>query len=94
MNDSLFQINPEPLQRMVSEAVTKAVSESLDRMAAIQQAKPKSELLSRAETAKMLKITLPTLSDWTKRKLIKAYTIGGRIYYKSDEIEKSLTQIP
>lgn len=93
MNDLLFQINLEPLQNMVSEAVTKAVTESLERMGATQHLKPASTLLTRKEASRMLKITLPTLSDWTKRKFISSYTIGGRIYYKSDEIEKSLRRI-
>lgn len=94
MNDSLFQINLEPLERVVHEAASRAISEALKGFSGMQQAKAVPELLTRQEAAKKLKITLPTLSDWTKRKLLKSYTIGGRIYYKSEELEKALTQIP
>ncbi|SRX73353.1 helix-turn-helix domain-containing protein [Aequorivita antarctica] len=53
----------------------------------------KVELLSRKETAKFLNITLVTLHNWTKSKLIKPYYKGRRVYYKKCEIVASLTSI-
>ena len=93
MSDSIFQLNLEPLERIIQEATSRAVSEALKRFSPPQD-KPVQELLTRQEACKKLKITLPTLSDWTKRKYLKSYTIGGRIYYKSDELNRALTQIP
>jgi len=52
-----------------------------------------SEYLSRKEVAKLLKITLPTLHDWTKQGWLKAYKMGTRVLYKQDEIEASLHQL-
>jgi excisionase family DNA binding protein len=49
--------------------------------------------LTRKETAEKLKISLPTLNDWSKRGLLKSYTIGGRVLYKANEIEQSLHQV-
>ena len=49
--------------------------------------------LSRVEVAKLLKITLPTLNEWSKVGLLKAYKIGNRVLYKQAEIEDSLTKI-
>ncbi|SFE98711.1 helix-turn-helix domain-containing protein [Sunxiuqinia elliptica] len=49
--------------------------------------------LSRIETAKILKVSLPTLNEWTKQGIISAYRIGNRILYKPDEIEESLKQV-
>ena len=46
--------------------------------------------LSRVEVAKMLKISLPTLNDWTKLGWLSSYKISNRVLYRSDEVEASL----
>lgn len=48
------------------------------------------ELLTRTETAKILKVELTTLWSWTKKGKITAYGIGNRVYYKKGEIMKAL----
>lgn len=59
-----------------------------------RQVEPKPEKFhTRKEVAKQLKISLPTLNDWSKRGLIKSYMIGGRVLYKANEIEQSLNQV-
>ncbi len=50
-------------------------------------------LYSREATADMLCVSLPTLNDWTKRGVIRAYRIGGRVLYKLEDINESLTEI-
>lgn len=46
--------------------------------------------LTRAEVASMLKISLPTLSDYTKYGWLTSYKIANRVLYRSDEVEASL----
>jgi excisionase family DNA binding protein len=53
-----------------------------------------SGYLSRKEVAKLLKITLPTLHDWTKLGYLKAYKIGTRVLYKESEVIKTLENVP
>jgi len=48
------------------------------------------ELLTREETAMMLKTSYTTLWDWTKKEKLIAYRLGNRIYYKRGEIMKAL----
>lgn len=50
-------------------------------------------LLSRKETAALLRISLPTLSDWTKKGLIKSYCIGRKVFYKDNEVNSALAEI-
>lgn len=45
---------------------------------------------TRAETAKRLHITLPTLNKFTKLGLIKSHTIGTRVLYEEMDILKAL----
>ncbi|MEO6303779.1 MAG: helix-turn-helix domain-containing protein, partial [Bacteroidia bacterium] len=49
--------------------------------------KYEDKLLSRKEIAKYLKISLPTLNDWTKKGLVSSYRIGSRILYKKSEVD-------
>ncbi|WP_228850795.1 helix-turn-helix domain-containing protein [Aegicerativicinus sediminis] len=49
--------------------------------------------LTRHEVTKLLKISLATLHNWTNKGYLKAYQIGGRVYYKHSEIESSLTEL-
>ena len=48
--------------------------------------------LSRAEVATLLKISLPTLHEWTKLKVLQSYKIGNRVLYKYEEVEKAVVQ--
>lgn len=47
---------------------------------------PQPEYLTRKETAAKLKISLPTLGEYTKQNLIKSYRVGVRVLYKQCEI--------
>lgn len=49
-----------------------------------------NDLLSRAETSKMLKISLVKLWQLTKDKVIPVYKIGSKVMYKRTEIEQFL----
>ena len=50
-------------------------------------------ILSRLETAKLLKINLTSLWKHTKSGKLKSYGIGNRVFYKKEEVLKSLTRI-
>ena len=44
-------------------------------------------LLTRKEVAKLLRISLPTLHDWTNKDIIQSYSLGlNRRRYKRDEV--------
>lgn len=65
-----------------------------EKVGAIQHpaTKNQSNLISRKEVAALLKISLPTLHDWTKSGLLTSYRIGSRVLYKLSEVELSITQ--
>jgi hypothetical protein len=45
--------------------------------------------LTRGEVAKLLRISLKTLDEYSKRGILKRYTVGSSIRYKSGEVQKS-----
>lgn len=54
------------------------------------EASKNKELMTRKEAANMLSVSLTTLRSWTVQKIIKSYKLGGRIYYKRNEILESM----
>jgi excisionase family DNA binding protein len=53
----------------------------------------KTEFLSRKEVSILLKITFPTLNEWTKQGLLTSYKIGNRVLYKTEEVHSSITSL-
>jgi hypothetical protein len=55
---------------------------------------PKEEgYRTRKETAEMLKISLPTLNEYTKKRILTGYRVGVRVLYKQSEIELALVKM-
>lgn len=80
-------ISVEELTEIITE---KLVDKIETRIAMLISKQNDEELLTRTETAKILKVELTTLWSWTKKGKITAYGIGNRVYYKRGEIMKSL----
>ena len=51
------------------------------------------EYLTRKETANLLKISLPTLHNYSKQGLIKSHRVLNQIRYKKSEVESSIKEI-
>ena len=49
-------------------------------------AKEPEDFLSRMEVAKLLKISLTTVHDWSNKKILKPYKYGNRTYFSRKEI--------
>ena len=58
----------------------------------MNQTKSKS-ILTRKEAAELLSVSLTTLKTWSDQKIIKAYKLGGRIYYKEKELLNALQSV-
>jgi hypothetical protein len=55
--------------------------------------KKHSVYLTRLDATKLLKISLPSLTEYTKKGWLQSYKIGNRILYKYDEVEKSIEKL-
>lgn len=87
MEQILIQaINLEELLDKIGELIEKKLS-------ARPPDKIDVEHLSRLEVSELLKISLPTLNEWTKLGWLKSYKIGNRVLYKSKEVEESLQKV-
>ncbi len=70
--------------------ITKIVQLALAQQQSTEQPVLSNQYLTRKEVCAMLRISLPTLHQWTKDSLIKSYRLGNKVYYKSLDIEKSM----
>ena len=61
------------------------IREIVDSSKQTEQQEPEV-LLTRQETADMLKITLPTLNNWTKAGVLTPRYLGRRVYYRKSDI--------
>lgn len=74
------------------DTIEKAITRLADSITNTPQPTAPAEYISRKEAAKLLRVTLPTIVDWTNKKLLTAYKIGRRVYYKPAEISAALIQ--
>jgi hypothetical protein len=68
--------------------INKSISNALEhyRIEKTEVATTEDEYLSRKDTARILKVSLTTLSDWTKKGIINPFYHNTRIRFKKSEI--------
>ena len=83
-------ITVNDLKEIVNEAVVRA---NLNLKSEKSQQTSIEQYLSRSEVAKLLKISLVTLGEWSKIGYIKSYRIGNRVLYCPDDVKSSLKEV-
>lgn len=84
-----------PLNFPVNEVADALLERLLPHLLAINLTHPlpEEENLTRKATAARLKVSLPTLNEYTKKGLITAHRFGARVMYKSTDVNAALTEI-
>lgn len=90
MQQILFQgINVSDFKELISEVI----EEKLKLIPRQELLEKKTVYLNRVEVAELLKISLPTLNNWSKSGIIQAYRIGNRVLYKPEEIDQAVKSV-
>jgi excisionase family DNA binding protein len=85
----LFPIQLSELEMLINRAVEKTIQQAVEKAIEKKLApKPSDELITREEAAELLRVTLPTLHNWTKAGRLPFYKIASRVRYKRADIEK------
>ena len=71
----------------------KVIQEELGALKKELEPKQPNSYLTRKEVAKMLKIDLSSVHNWSKRGILKPHQIGNRVYYKLSEVENSIVEL-
>lgn len=86
----------QTIQFTLPESLTNELRALKDELQEIKnnfKPKEQSVYLSRNDVAEMLQIDISSVHNWTKKGIIQAYQIGGRVYYKRKEIEAAIVQL-
>jgi excisionase family DNA binding protein len=90
MNSIILQgINTEDLKNLLREVI----EEKLKKESKLKESEKGLAYLNRFEVSKVLRISLPTLNNWSKAGTLQSYRIGNRILYKADEIEQAVQTV-
>lgn len=90
MNEILLNgINVEELLERIGQLIDRKLKQS----STFSTLPYTSQYITRSEVAALLKISLPTLNDWTKQGWLLSYKIGNRVLYKPDEVEKAIAKV-
>lgn len=83
------------LQNLSSDDLKKLISDLLDeKLTGFKpQQKQATEYLTREDVSKLLKISLPTVTEYTKTGKLNGLRMGRRVLFRKEEIEQSLTAI-
>jgi hypothetical protein len=89
MNSIILQgINTDDLKKIFREVLEETRQESKPK-----ESGKRPVYLNRFEVVELLKISLPTLNNWSKSGIVQSYRIGNRILYKASEIEDAIHSV-
>ena len=88
MNDLVIHMTRQDLRNEL-----KQFAETIRENTSEKETTKQPEYLTRKETALKFHISLVTLNRLTKDGTLKSYRIGGRVLYKSNEINQALTEM-
>jgi excisionase family DNA binding protein len=83
----LNQITPEQLEQQIVNGIK---SHLIDLKNFFQPQQVPTEYLTRKEVAKLLKVDLSTIHNWTKSGNLISHMLVGRVYYKRNEIDEAM----
>jgi hypothetical protein len=84
-----ISVTPEQLQN----AIIKGVKTQLDDFKKHFEPKTPNEYLTRVEVSKMLSVDLSTVHNWTKKGILEANQIGGRVFYLRTDVENAIVKL-
>lgn len=85
----VFDVTPDELK----ENILHDLRAELKQLAQNFQPPNEEVYLTRKEVASIFKISLVTLHDWNKKKILNPYRLGNLIRYKLSEIDVALIRI-
>ena len=84
----LFSIPIGELKEIIGQIVEEKLKELIPKATPPQP--PQKEYLTRKEVCELLHISLSTLYGYTKYGNLVSYRIGGRILYRSEEVQNAV----
>mgnify|MGYP006301395529 CR=1 FL=1 len=85
-----YEITAEDLMKVVMDIIR----ETTDSILAKYDEMRSPEFIPRKEAMKMLNVkTANTMSNWEKKGYLNPHRMGGRIYYRQDELTEAMERL-
>jgi excisionase family DNA binding protein len=85
----LHEITPEELK----EKILQDFRVELKQLTQNIHPKIQEEYLTKKEVSQILKVSLVTIHDWNKKKILNPFRLGNLIRYKRSDLEKAFIRI-
>ena len=89
MQVQFISVTPEQLQN----AIIDGVKNQLEDLKKHFKHKEPKQYLSRQEVSKLLSVDLSTVHNWTKKGILEANQIGGRVFYLRTDVENAIVKL-
>ena len=90
----LIQISKNDLKQLIQEAVKEEMSKINDAIRLNpKETESKSDLLTRKETAELLKVSETTLFLWNRDKVLEHKKLNNRVYYLRSNVMNKLNSV-
>jgi DNA-binding transcriptional regulator YiaG len=93
MKESTYRVlefTREDLEKLVKEALSSEFQKMMGMIHNLEGNKTKSDLMTREEVSKLLNVSLVTLHNWEKKKVLVSRKVGGRVLYLREEVYSRL----
>lgn len=94
MKESTYRVlefTRDDLERLVKDALSLEFQKMMFKLNDLNVNKSqKSDLMTREEVSKLLNVSLVTLHNWEKKKVLVSRKVGGRVLYLRDEVYQRL----
>lgn len=87
----VYGTTPDELKNQILSDVKKELKNFFEGVITSEK-KREEEYLTRKEASEMLKVSLVTISEWSKIGIIKPLRLGNLIRFKKSDLEKSMIE--
>lgn len=93
-NEMLVQLTANDLMLLIKEAVKEEISKITDVIKLnSKENETDSVLLTREETAKLLRVSTTSLYLWNRDKILENKKISNRVYYLKSDVMNKLNSV-
>ena len=93
-NEMLVQLTANDLILLIKEAVKEEISKITDVIKLnSKESETDSVLLTREETAKLLRVSTTSLYLWNRDKILENKKISNRVYYLKSDVMNKLNSV-
>jgi hypothetical protein len=93
MKESTYRVlefTREDLEILVKEALSSEFQKMMGMLNNLEGNKTKSDLMTREEVSKLLNVSLVTLFNWEKKRVLVSKKVGGRVLYLREDVYAKL----